>query len=163
MLLIRDYAGVKAWGEEAQVAMEKASEEAASTLEDIADIINVILEQLVRQRFELPAFSVLQRAAQHARAVANRNYQALVCDRLDAAARERLVILLTRVDDDTKSPWHGLKEEPKQPTTLNNREFLDHLNWLREQAIGAVHLSRYSRGKAEAIRGGSAIARCSHR
>jgi TnpA family transposase len=136
MLLIRDYAGVKAWGEEAQVAMEKASEEAGRTLEDIADIINVILEQLVRQRFELPAFSVLQRAAQHARAVANRNYQALVCERLDPAARERLAILLTRADDDTKSPWHRLKEEPKQPTTQNNREFLDHLSWLREQAIG---------------------------
>ena len=73
MLLIRDYAGVKAWGEDAQEAMEKSSEEAGRTLEDIADIINVILEQLVRQRFELPAFLVLQRAAQHARAVANRN------------------------------------------------------------------------------------------
>ena len=47
-----------------------------------------------------------------------------------------MAILLTRVDDDTKSPWHRLKEEPKQPTAQNNREFLDHLSWLREQAIG---------------------------
>ncbi len=136
MLLIRDYAGVKAWGEDAQAAMEKASQEAARTLEDLPDIINVLLEQLVRQRFELPGFSVLQRAAQHARAVANREYQSLVCDRLDAAARERLAILFTRVDDETKSPWHRLKGEPKQPTAQNNREFLDHLSWLREQAIG---------------------------
>jgi hypothetical protein len=90
MLLIRDYAGVKAWGEDAQTAIEKASEDAARTLEDLPDIINVLLEQLVRQRFELPAFSVLQRAAQHARAVANREYQSLVCDRIDAAARQRL-------------------------------------------------------------------------
>ena len=104
MLLIRDYAGVKAWGEDAQAAMEKASRDAAGTLEDLPDIINVVLEQLVRQRFELPAFSVLQRAAQHARALANREYQSLVCDRLDAAARERLAIMLTRVDDETKSP-----------------------------------------------------------
>ena len=74
LLLIRDYAGVKAWEEDAQLAMEKASEEAGRTLEDLADIINVLLEQLVRQRFELPAFSVPQRAAQHARAVANREY-----------------------------------------------------------------------------------------
>jgi len=135
MLLIRDYAGVKAWGEDAQAAMEKASGDAARTLEDLPDIINVILEQLVRQRFELPAFSVLQRAAQHARAVANREYQSMVCDRLDAVARERLSILLTRVDDETKSPWHRLKLEPKQPTAQNNREFLGHLAWLKEQAI----------------------------
>ena len=135
MLLIRDYAGVKAWGEDAQTAMEKASEEAARTLEDLPDIINVLLEQLVRQRFELPAFSVLQRAAQHARAVANRAYQALVCDRLNTAARERLTLLLTRVEDETKSPWHRLKGEPKQPTAQNDREFLEHLAWLKEQAI----------------------------
>ena len=138
MLLIRDYAGVKAWGEDAQAAMEKASRDAAGTLEDLPDIINVVLEQLVRQRFELPAFSVLQRAAQHARALANREYQSLVCDRLDAAARERLATMLTRVDDETKSPWHRLKGEPKQPTAQNNREFLDHLAWLKEQAIGSV-------------------------
>ncbi|MCU1226726.1 MAG: hypothetical protein JWQ42_4819 [Edaphobacter sp.] len=135
MLLIRDYTGVKAWGEDAHVAMEKASGDAARTLEDLSDIINVILEQLVRQRFELPAFSVLQRAAQHARAVANREYQSLLCDRLDTVARERLSILLTRVDDETKSPWHRLKLEPKQPTAQKNREFLDHLAWLKEQAI----------------------------
>src|SRR5450756_236598 len=135
MLLIRDYAAVKAWGEDAEAAMEKASREAACTLEDIPDIINVVLEQLVRQRFELPAFSALQRVAQHARALANREYQSLVCDRLDAAARERLAIMLTRVDDETKSPWHRLKGEPKQPTAQNNRDFLDHLAWLKEQAI----------------------------
>ena len=135
MLLIRDYAAVKAWGEDAEAAMEKASRDAAHTLEDIPDIINVVLEQLVRQRFELPAFSTLLRAAQHARALANREYQSLVCDRLDAAARERLAIMLTRVDDETKSPWHRLKGEPKQPTAQNNRDFLDHLAWLKEQAI----------------------------
>lgn len=96
------------------------------------------LPQLVRQRFELPAFSVLQRAAQHARAVVNREYQSLVCGRLDAAARERFSILLTRVDDDTKSPWHRLKLEPKQPTAQNNRKFLGHLAWLKGQAINSA-------------------------
>jgi hypothetical protein len=136
MLLIRDYAGVKAWGEEAQAAMEKASAHAARTHEDLPDIINVVLEQFVRQRFEFPAFSVLKRAAQHARAAANREYQSLVCDRLGSASRERLAILLTRVDDETKSPWYRLKGEPKQPTAQNNREFLDHLGWLKGQAIG---------------------------
>jgi hypothetical protein len=135
MLLIRDYVGVKAWGEEAQQSMERASQDAARTLEDLADIINVALEQLVRQRFELPAFSVLHRAAHHARAVVNREYHSLVRNRLDVAARQRLDLMLTRIDDETKSPWHRLKREPKQPTTQNNREFLDHLAWLKEQAI----------------------------
>jgi hypothetical protein len=135
MLLIRDYTGVKVWGGEAQQAMERASNDAARTLEDLPDIINVLLEQLIRQRFELPAFSVLHRTAQHTRAMANRKYHTLICDRLDTAVRERLTIMLTRVEDETKSPWHRLKGEPKQPTAQNNREFLDHLAWLKNQAV----------------------------
>jgi hypothetical protein len=53
MLLVRDCVGVKGWGDEAHDAMRRASREAASTLEDLADIINLTLEQLVRQRFPL--------------------------------------------------------------------------------------------------------------
>jgi Domain of unknown function (DUF4158) len=137
MLLIRGYVGVKEWGHEAELAMQQASQDAARTLEDLADIINVVLEQLIRQRYELPAFSILHRAAQHARATINREYQQLVCGRLEDAARRQLDILLCRVEDETKSPWHRLKQEPKQPTAQNNRDFLDHLAWLREQAIPA--------------------------
>ena len=127
MLLVRDYIGVKGWGEESQKTLEKVSRDAASTLEDIADIINVALEQLVRQRFELPAFTLLHRAAQHARATVNREYQAAVCDRLDDTARKKLEELLCRAEDDSKSPWHRLKSEPKQPTAQHNRDFLEHL------------------------------------
>jgi len=117
--------------------MLRAVRDAARTLEDIADIINVVLEDLVRQRYELPGFSILHRAAQHARATVNREYQGYVCDRLDAPAREHIDTLLNRVDDETKSPWHRLKLEPKQPTAQNNQNFLEHLAWLREHAIPA--------------------------
>jgi hypothetical protein len=46
-------------------------------------------------------------------------------------------MLLSRAEDDAQSLWHRLKKEPKQPTSQNNREFLEHLAWLREQAVGA--------------------------
>jgi hypothetical protein len=50
MLLIRDYAGVKEWGREAELATGQASRNAARTLEDLADIMNVALGKLIRQR-----------------------------------------------------------------------------------------------------------------
>ncbi len=137
MPLVRDYVGVKAWGDEPEQAVLRASQDAARTLEDIADIINVVLEDLVRQRYELPGFSILHRAAQHARAKVNREYQGNVCHRLLAPAREHIDTLLSRIDDETKSPWHRLKLEPKQPTAQNNQNFLEHLAWLRDQAIPA--------------------------
>ncbi len=46
--------------------MIHAPAEAASTKHEIEDLINVVVEQLVRQRFELPAFDALNRAARPA-------------------------------------------------------------------------------------------------
>jgi hypothetical protein len=37
---------------------------AAERMEDLADIINVAIEELIRQSFELPGFTTLLRAAQ---------------------------------------------------------------------------------------------------
>jgi hypothetical protein len=62
----------------------------------------------------------------------NREYQAMVCNRLTEHLRQRLEALLTRAEDETKSPWNLLKNEPKQPTSQNNKDFLQHLEWLRE-------------------------------
>jgi hypothetical protein len=47
--------------------MGDACWEAARTRDDLADIINIALEDLVRQRYELPAFNTVLRAARAAR------------------------------------------------------------------------------------------------
>ena len=43
--------------------------------------------------------------------------------------------LLARPPDGTQSSWDRLKIEPKQATTQNTRDFLEHLEWLRGHAI----------------------------
>jgi hypothetical protein len=131
MLLIRDYAGVKAWGDEAQQAMESASQDATLTLEGLPDIINVALEQLVRQR------SSFRRSPLCIEPWPIESINRWFAIGLILRRENGLTIMLTRVEDETKSPLHRLKGEPKRPTTQNNREFLDHLAWLKEQAIGA--------------------------
>jgi hypothetical protein len=45
--------------------------------------------------------------------------------------------LLARSGDGTQSSWDRLKNEPKQATTQHTRDFLEHLEWLRQQAIPA--------------------------
>jgi hypothetical protein len=42
--------------------MIAALAEAAATKYEVEDLVNVAIEQLVRQRFELPAFDTLNRA-----------------------------------------------------------------------------------------------------
>ena len=53
---IRRYLKVNAYGPEAKKVISDAVWRAAETKEDLADIINVAVEELVRHNFELPAF-----------------------------------------------------------------------------------------------------------
>jgi Domain of unknown function (DUF4158) len=72
--IIRAHQQVKPFGAGGQMVLRSAVREAAHTKEDLADIINVALEELVRQGFELPGFTTLQEEAQHGRAEVNRGF-----------------------------------------------------------------------------------------
>jgi TnpA family transposase len=137
LALVRDYVGVSAWCEMSQKIMSDACMEAAGTRDDLADIINIALEHLVRQRYELPAFNTALRAARAARTEINQGYYTQVRERLPDTARAILTALLARPAEGTQSSWDRLKNEPKQATTQHTHDFLEHLEWLRQQAIPA--------------------------
>ena len=50
---------MKPFGVDGQAALGKAVREAAHAKDDLADIINVAIEELVRQAFELPGFTTI--------------------------------------------------------------------------------------------------------
>jgi uncharacterized protein DUF4158 len=54
---------VNAYGDDAQAVLAQVMHEAAYTKEDLVDLINIGIEELVRQRFELPGFTTLARTA----------------------------------------------------------------------------------------------------
>ena len=68
LVVIRALLGVQPYGPAARRAMIHAVAGAASTKHELEDLINIAIEQLVRQRFELPAFDTLNRAARRVRA-----------------------------------------------------------------------------------------------
>ncbi|MEO0330120.1 MAG: DUF4158 domain-containing protein [Bacteroidota bacterium] len=67
MKLIRKYLGVQPVGEVTYQTMRQAALQAAQTKEHLADIINAMLEELIKERLELPAFSKFVREARRAR------------------------------------------------------------------------------------------------
>jgi TnpA family transposase len=129
--LIRDYLGVTVYGPAARRAALTAGMEAARTKEDLADIINVMIEALVHQRFELPAFNTLERIAFTARRFVNQRYQHTIAERLGPAVQARLDTLFLRAAETPQSVWERAKREPKSPTVTHMQEFLAHLQWLR--------------------------------
>jgi hypothetical protein len=72
------------------------------------------IEELIRQRFELPAFSTLLRIARATRNTVNRRYQLRVCELLDVDARQRLLAILSRPASESRSLWDQVKREPKR-------------------------------------------------
>jgi hypothetical protein len=68
---IRAYLGVHPYDRKAQTAIATAIAQAAEVMEYPADLINVAVEELVKERYELPAFSTLDRLVGHIRTVIN--------------------------------------------------------------------------------------------
>lgn len=110
------------------------AEAAAGTKQELADIINAVLEELVQQRYVLPGFTVLLRMAKAAREKVNQSIYERTITALDAETRRRLDALLD--NHGGKTDWDRLKREPKQPTKREVASFLQHIRWLSLHAEG---------------------------
>jgi TnpA family transposase len=130
--LIRQHLGITPVGDETLAYVRQVALEAAATKEEHADIINIILEKLTQERFELPAFSTLVREAQSARAAINRQCFEVVTGSLNEAARAAIDKILSTDATGQCSVWNALKQEPKQPTVIHVRDFIRHLRWLQQ-------------------------------
>jgi hypothetical protein len=128
---IRAFLDVRAFDGAARRIMIGACLEAARGRDDPADIANCAIEELVRQRCELPVLNTLLRAARKARATVNRGYQAALHRALDEATRNRLQALLALGPGETRTPWDAVKADAPRPSPQRMKEFLDHLAGLR--------------------------------
>ncbi len=128
---VRRLLGVEAVGAATLEAMQEAALEAARTKEHLADIINVMVEQLVRQRFELPGFSTFVKEATQARRHFNRQCYRQVAGALSADQQAQIDdLLLAPAADGQRSSWYQLKHEPAKPTSKTIRAYAEHVSWL---------------------------------
>tara|TARA_R110001599_G_scaffold157047_1_gene343062 strand:- start:424 stop:3411 length:2988 start_codon:yes stop_codon:yes gene_type:complete len=104
--------------------------EAATTKEALPDIINVTLEYLVKGRYELPAFSVLERICQAARTKVNTQYYDQLCGFLETESRLYVTDILKASTGTNDFGWSTLKNEPKRPTPRNINAYIQYLEWL---------------------------------
>src|SRR5512145_2895640 len=127
---VRTLLQVQPYGPSARHAMVRAMGEAAQTKDEIADLINVAIEELVRQRFELPVFNTLDRAAHRVRSFTLRGFYQQLFDRLDAPTLEAIDKLFVVEPENQRTTWDRLKEDADSPTIAHLRERTEHLDWL---------------------------------
>lgn len=128
--LIRDYLGIRAYGIGGATSIKPIIQEAAQIMSDPADLINVAIEELIRQSFELPAYTTLDRYVNHLRHQVHLQMYGLVLKRLSKAQKEVLDALLIREPTETRYPFIKLKALPGRASLKEIRRWEKHLTWL---------------------------------
>ncbi|WP_444634001.1 Tn3 family transposase [Cupriavidus oxalaticus] len=107
---------------------------AARTKAELPDIVNVLLEELIRQRYELPPLATLSRIAASARSQLHEAIYQAFSEALDEPLRARLDGLFSNRAG--RTPWDELKREPKRPRPREVASFLKHIQTMNELADG---------------------------
>ncbi len=113
----------------------------ACTKNNPVDIINAMLEFLVKSSVEFLAFSTLERMANKARTSILNDVFSLIRKSLSTQAIATLNKLLTvNNNQGYTTDWHNVKREPEKPTVTTLRQFLKHTQWLQalKLAVGPL-------------------------
>ncbi|HHT9860326.1 TPA: DUF4158 domain-containing protein, partial [Legionella pneumophila] len=133
-IIIRKFLSINECKQQRKSIMKSAGLKSASIKENLADIINDMLEELIKNNFEIPAFSTLLRLARAARAIVSSVLYQKISDQLTDETKQffdKLLLSTSPVHDFT-SGWEYLKQEMKKPSVTNIREFTDYLDQLRK-------------------------------
>lgn len=132
---LRAHFNVRALDAEGKRWLAKTAEVAATTKHYVADIANVLLEELVTQRYELPSEDYVLRLAASAREQLHEHYYKQINDQLTPATCVLLDGLLSTGDTGGFSGWNGLKREPKRPTHVEIRSYLAHIERYKKLVV----------------------------
>lgn len=124
---IREYVGVVYAPARVRAVAEAAIRAAAQTKDNPADLINVALEELVRQSCELPGYTTLDAMTKTIRAEVNTGFYAAVTARIGPVERARLARLLLVDPVTRRSEFDRLKDPAKKASLGRFRQRLEHL------------------------------------
>lgn len=131
MAAIRNFLGVTAfYGKTSFKVAEDFAKNAAEILDQRADIINALVDELILRRIELPAFSTLDNLAEHTHAAVQEALFQRVVSRLGPDRIKALEVLLDTDFGRRQSDFNTLKQAPKKPSRKHLEVLVDHLTWL---------------------------------
>ncbi|SMC29511.1 Transposase and inactivated derivatives, TnpA family [Andreprevotia lacus DSM 23236] len=135
---IRDYLGITpAYGKAAITAAERHVAQAAQLMDQRIDIINAVIDGLVRDRIELPAFRTLDDLAERTHAEVQGRIFDTVMERISAPHLGALMRLMQTEDlEGRQSEYNELKRSARKPTKKHLEMLVDHLEWL--ESLGGV-------------------------
>ena len=147
--IIRTFLNVRPFDSEARALVAAVVREAAQTKDDLADLMNVAIEELVRNRFELPGFTTLLKEARRG---SGRGQSGPLPARRSGPGRggTRQLDRILTVDDTTgRSPWDAIREDAGRPTLTHLKHLVNRLHWLKTLNVGASAFETIAHVKVE--------------
>lgn len=120
--LIREYLEVRPYNKNAQRKITIIVIKAAESKDHPADLINVAIEELVKERYELPAFSTLDRLIGHIRSLTNNRLFMQVSQGLSQTEQSFLDNLLIEETKESTATLNLLKSPPTSATLSGIRQ-----------------------------------------
>ncbi len=114
--VIRKYLAVSIYDKRGQKLMAIAVANAANFRDHPADLVNIAIEELVKERYELPGFSTIDRLVLHIREVINSRLFKRVARSLSPSEIAYLDSLLTNNPDFEAINLNKIKQLPKKAT-----------------------------------------------
>ncbi len=128
MATIRKFLNIKPFDTHAKKIALKIAAEAAKTKDNDADIINIVIDELIHQSYELPAFSTLARLSRKIRHIIYNSYFKHVYKNISTETKYKIDKLFESNLNDMNSGWNSLKEligKPSINTLANTLKVLD--------------------------------------
>jgi len=132
--IIRKKLGCTPYTEGGAAAIAPLIRQAAYTMSDPADLINVAVDELFKADIELPAFSTLDRLVGHIRQNVHETLYRKITAGLTTEQQQALDQLLEVTPGETITGFTRLKQTPGPATLMQVREWAEHLAKL--DAIG---------------------------
>ena len=134
---IRRYLGVSAfYGKEGRRIAVLAASAAAPLINQRVDLVNAIIDELIRRRFELPAYSTLEKVAEEIASASEARLIDMIDARLSDLQRATLDQLIVTEIDQRRSDFDRIKRLPKRPSRDNLDALTEQLTWL--ESLGEV-------------------------
>ena len=127
---IRSYLKVTSFDAQARHLITETVYQTAPVMDNPADLINVAVEILVKDHYELPGFNTLDRLVCRIRHLVNQKLFSQVIGQLDSEFIHRLDQLLESHRLEWRSSYHNLKKLPKKSSRNHLNDLLIHLTWL---------------------------------
>lgn len=164
--IIREYLKINSDKKARRKIMSEVALNAATTKENLADIVNCIIDEIIRLRFELPPFQKLVRLSRAARTFVNNENYLKIFNAL-SPDQKKLIDQIVCIEgfsenDNTQNnalSWTMLKLESKKPTSNNIKQYIQYVNSMEKlrQKIN-INLDFISPTRVEQLRDEAIIA-----